>query len=227
MAKNCKQYLSETQGNQIPILVNLEQAFLQNKYQFSSKSQDTFWHEFGHCFEAIKLGYNFVLIIVPERFRSTIHVFYPCSKKIIGAFTGQVLNTSISSDGDIVSGQLKDQVRYLSFDDPAPHSRNGIAFFDSESPRVDEYRQIAFGGIIQDLHRQCKTLSKCRKNFGVKKISNYRRGNQHLGDDSFWAFFATQCDVSNYSKRSHDINSKIIKASDPKEIIRLVKSIPR
>lgn len=133
------------------LLNQLMIQFFINSRKIGKNAQNTFWHEWGHIYEATLLGYDFTIIILKD-YRNH-HLFYLDEKT--------------------------DVINYISIkvsiiDTFKAWSANGIAYFRKPNIEKDDLKKIAFGGFKQDFYQKRKSNRKIYKSMGysifTKKI---------------------------------------------------------
>ena len=126
--------------NQLFMMYQLEQLFYRNIDEFTVESENYFYHEYGHLYEAFTKGFYFKSIIIIDRNQK--HIF---SKK-------NMLSDIISYKKKKVSPTDKNLKSYSTF----------YKLLASEN----DLKTIALGGFKQDFIRGNSPLSLL-KNFGL------------------------------------------------------------
>lgn len=127
--------------------------FFINQKSIGKNAQQTFWHEWGHMYEATRLGYEFTIIILKDY---KIHHLFYLNKK-----TNTINYTFINAS-------FCDSLKAL--------QTNGVAYFRKEKPDLDDLKKIAFGGFKQDFYQKIKSNRKIYKSMGCpslfRKVNN-------------------------------------------------------
>ncbi|MFT8413518.1 MAG: hypothetical protein ABF643_04220 [Oenococcus oeni] len=155
-------------------------------------SLNTFWHEYGHITEALRLNYTFVMLILPDTCGGTT-IFSP----------------------DYKNGNLS-TIKRIHINHKLKVGGNAISlYFDSTCGPTDHifnFRTVALGGINKDIKRQAvaqnrgsvsisiassrfKTDDLIRIGFGLSH--HYKRYN-----DQFFFFKASKRKVRKFNRRN-------------------------
>ncbi|EHN58180.1 hypothetical protein [Oenococcus kitaharae] len=212
--KTNTQYLSKNINGLSPTMLKLHQEYVKRAQTNSELDnlQKTFCHEFGHCYEADQLGYNFILIVLHGL--CTTFVFY-------------------NNNG---------QIGFIEYPKcTLPGFSKGIAFFDVPNPTPtklkDDLNQIAFGGIIQDLLiRNQKSIPNIFSNSVCSKTDRKIKENFNLKQvwvHDYWFLFpikSTECDSYNAffldQKHTNKFLCKIRKLASEMFDANLIKNKP-
>ncbi|MBM6742657.1 hypothetical protein [Enterococcus gallinarum] len=129
------------------LLIQLMIQFFINSKKMGKNAQITFWHEWGHIYEATLLGYEFTIIILKDC--RTHHLFYLDEKT--------------------------DRINYISIkvsvlDVLKARSANGIAYFRKSNIKIDDLKRIALGGFKQDFYQKRKPNRKIYKSMGYSSL---------------------------------------------------------
>ncbi|MBW9321982.1 hypothetical protein FG877_00155 [Enterococcus casseliflavus] len=126
------------------LISNLIIQFSNNSSKISVNSQKTFWHELGHVYNALTIGYKFTIIILNDKSNCMNHLFFSNPQKY-----SEILYEKIPVS--------KFNTFWL--------KSNGIAIYHDTRP--DDVKVIALGGFMQDFVNKKKNTKEIVKSFGL------------------------------------------------------------
>lgn len=132
---------------QFRMLNQLLIKFFINRKNLSTKAQQTFWHEWGHIYEATRLGYDFTIIIIKDCLKH--HLFYIDENEETIEYTFLKVNLFCSYNFN---------------------KSNGVAYFRKDTLVSEEIQKIALGGFMQDFTKKQKKPKKIAIFFGFTRI---------------------------------------------------------
>lgn len=133
--------------------------FFINHKSISLNLHKTFWHEFGHVFNALTNGYKFTIIVLNDKEKMIHHLFY----------------LQKGSSTKIKYAQMKCS-RYDKLIIPS----KGIALYYNDAP--DKTEVVALGGFMQDFIGNKKTKREILSSMGI----NYFTLSPKKHTDSFY-----------------------------------------
>lgn len=139
---------------------NLISCFEMNKEKISERSQETFWHEIGHVYEALIHGFDYTLIVLVDNCKKKHHLFFYKNSRI--------KYTTIKYQK--VNGK-------------------GISWFHGKNPTPMTWKIIATGGFKQEFVRNKRNKYSILNSFArIPLCRNYEKSNDAsfiLGNKDF------------------------------------------
>ncbi|MCD4963387.1 hypothetical protein [Enterococcus casseliflavus] len=139
---------------------NLISCFKTNKTKISKRSQETFWHELGHVYEALLNGFDYTLIVLVDRCRNKHHLFFYKNNLIKYA-----------------------TIKYQKV------NGKGISWFQGININPMTWKIIATGGFKQEFVRNKRNKYSILNSFArIPLCRNYEKSNDAsfiLGDKDF------------------------------------------
>lgn len=126
----------------IALINDLLICYILNKHKISLKCQRTFWHEFGHLYEAFSFEFELSLIVLIDKKENKHHLFF-----------------------------LKNNMIHYNYLSSEINNSNGVIWFHGNPQNYDVLRSIALGGFQQDFTGHEKNIFMLLISFGLNLLT--------------------------------------------------------